>query len=234
MDANIRHGRGPKLERCAEQEMTGINNADADSEYLVCDIEYTFLLPDSDRVMGRIDLVAARRPDPRDQGAPCRLVFVELKYGTGAIDGDKAGLRAHMHDLRVLMEDGHLERRAAEMVNVVQQKRELGLVPATVSGFDLEKPVEYVVAVAAHKKESQKLMDALLGRVDQEGNREALMMPPPGVDVRIALFDAGEPLVLHHAAMCPLGDVELPEWRTRICSRDPLRPRPWSRDGLAN
>ena len=56
MDANIRHGRGPKLERGAEQEMAGVNNADADSEYLICDIEYTFFLPDSDRVMGRIDL----------------------------------------------------------------------------------------------------------------------------------------------------------------------------------
>ena len=80
-------------------------------------------------------MVAARKPGhaPDNQS---RLVFVELKYGHEAIDG-KAGIRAHMNDLHVLMSDGHLEDRAKEMVNVVRQKYELGLLPAPISDFDL-------------------------------------------------------------------------------------------------
>ena len=111
----------PKPEREAQQRMVDANNGSADNEFLICDIEYTFRCAGQAK-SGRIDLVAARRPSPYEPDQPARLAIIELKCGVGAIDG-RAGLRAHMNDLRPLMAAGGLDERADEMIQMLVRKR---------------------------------------------------------------------------------------------------------------
>ena len=234
MDANKKPGRRPKAEREAAQVLVRASNAAASNDYLICDIEYSFPTPEHAKNSGRIDLVAARRPDPGDPDARCRLVLVELKHGINAIDG-AAGLRTHMDDLRVLMGDGSVARLREEMRGIVRQKHELGLMRTTALYFDPEAPLEYVVAVVAHNNRSQRLRDALLGRWHEEEGREGRLTPPDGLDVRIAVF-AEDPLggrdcVLRRDEMLRLDDITSDDVPDEIFAKGrPVRQRPWKKD----
>ena len=234
MDANKKEGRRPKAEREAEQVLVRANNASAGSDYLICDIEYTFPTPERGKDNGRIDLVAARRPDPDDPDPRCRLALVELKHGINAIDG-AAGLRTHMDDLRVLMGDGRLSRVREEMSGIVRQKHELGLMRTTALNFDPEAPLEYVVAVVAHNNRSQRLRDALLGRWHKEEGREGRLPRLDGLDVRIAVFEEdpldGANCVLRRDEMIRLDDIGDDDVPDEIFAKGrPVRQRPWKKD----
>ena len=118
--------RRPKKELETQQAIVRCNNTSDESEYLVCDTEYSFLYEDpaEGRCRGRIDLIAAYRsrsvPDPQ-----VRLVFIELKYGANAIDG-KAGLQKHVRDICGLLGKGDLGSRAEEFAGLVEAEASAG------------------------------------------------------------------------------------------------------------
>ena len=80
------------------------------------------------------------------------------------------------------------------MVRVLEQKRLLKLVPATVSEFDLSS-VDYIVAVVEHNDASQKLRDALLGRFNAAEGEEGRLSPPEGLNIRIGFLKKGDLLL---------------------------------------
>ena len=218
MDANM--VRRPKPERDAQQKIVRANSA-VDSQYVICDIEYSFRgTADESPAAGsaktsRIDAVAAYRPD-RDSGdKPARLALIELKWGTHAIDG-RAGLREHVSDLGGLLDLGAV---AAEMTRITQQKSRLGILPAPVASFESAGPVDYIIAVCAHNPRSQCLCDALLGR---KGLGDGRLVPPEGIGVKVALLNDSH--VLRHADLIPLEDITDDNVPLEICCR-PRRDR---------
>lgn len=190
----------PKQERQVQQEAARLCNASADGEYLSCDLEYAF---EHDRHEGQgryvrsrkvssIDLVAAWRRPGNPVDAPARLVLVEFKYGGGQIDGT-SGIRSHVRDVgRFLEENRNHARIAEDMVRVMQQRRDLEVVPAAVPKFDLASPVDYLIAVAHHNAKSQKLRDALLGR---HGLDEEPLVVPEGMSISVVTLDRTRPLL---------------------------------------
>ena len=224
MDASKADGRRPKREREAQQKMVRVNNVSADNEYLVCDIEYSFKYRGTeDKVkIGRIDLVAAHRNGP---ASPPRLALIELKYGANAIDGD-AGLEKHVVDLEHLVGRRDLQRRANDLVKVVQQKLDLGLVPTAITGFDLDPPLEYIIAITKHHPKSQRLRDALVGNPDCNGGR---LSWPEDVAAKVVVLDNYDDpddenaLVLRSDKMIPFEEItkdDVPEVIFRGALRD--------------
>ena len=195
MDASKK--RRPKRERQIQQEIVRLNNSSVDNEYVVCDFEYSFRYrdPECARQIGRIDLVAAHRPSPDDPQTSARLAFIELKHGANAIDG-AAGLQKHVRDLHGLLDCHDLSLVASEMAKLVEQKHVLGLVPSTISGFEADAPVDYIIAVAGHNARSQRLRDALLG---SHGRNESRLLWPEGIDARVAIL--GDDLMLRRETM---------------------------------
>jgi hypothetical protein len=189
MDANKK--RWPKGERETQQAVALANNA-ADSEYLVCDVEYSFAhkhphakSDDEKNKTSFLDIVAAYRPEGASGDTPARLTLIELKYGASAIDG-AAGLREHVEDIAQLMtEAGNFDAIGDELVRMMAHKHRLGLAPPPVHSFERGTDVDYVIAVAAHNPHSQVLRDALLGR---HGLGEERLASPPGLRVRVAIL----------------------------------------------
>ena len=73
MRANKKPGRRPKPESSKPSKgWCWPTTSSADNDYLICDTEYTFRC-EGQRKSGRIDLVAAYRPPPRDPAAKARL-----------------------------------------------------------------------------------------------------------------------------------------------------------------
>jgi hypothetical protein len=219
MDASKK--RRPKREREIQQEIVRLNNLSVDNEYLVCDFEYSFRYWGSDnaRQIGRIDLVAAHRPSPGDPQAPVRLALIELKRGANAIDG-AAGLQKHVKDLHGLLRCHDLTLIASEMAKLVEQKHLLGLVPSTISGFDIDAPVDYIIAVAGHNARSQRLRDALLG---SNGRNESRLLWPEAIDARVAIL--GEDLMLRRETMTPFEEISSDRCPEAIFSGTKLRDR---------
>ena len=186
MDAAKDVARSPKREREAQQQMVRLHNAEAESRYLICDMEYSFRYedPKCGSCLGRMDMVGARLPAEGDVGTRPRLALIELKWGPNAIDGS-AGLQEHVRDLRGLLGRRDMPQRAQEMVKIVEQKHDLGLLPTTIADFDLDAPIEYIIAVAAHNPGSQRLRDALLG---SEGRGESRLSWRDTVDAKVAIL----------------------------------------------
>lgn len=188
MDANKK--RWPKGERETQQAIALANNS-PESQYLVCDVEYSFVHKhphaSSDTQKNKtsfLDLVAAYRPRVGLSDSPARLALIELKYGASAIDGT-AGLREHVEDIAQLMtEAGNFDAIGDELLRMMDHKHRLRLAPP-VSSFAKGGAVDYIIAVAAHNPRSQVLRDALLGR---HGLDEARLVSPPGLNVQLAIL----------------------------------------------
>jgi len=189
MDANKK--RWPKGERETQQAVALANNA-SHSEYLVCDVEYSFVhkhphpksVGEKDKT-SFLDLVAAYRPEGATDDTSARLTLIELKCGASAIDGT-AGLREHVEDINQLMKTaGNFDAIGDELVRMMEHKHRLGLAPPPVPSFEKGTKVDYIIAVAAHNPRSQVLRDALLGR---HGLGEEPLVSPTGLSVHVAIL----------------------------------------------
>jgi hypothetical protein len=154
-------GRHPKEEREAQQSILRENNFGGVSratDYFVCDIEYA-------NSHGRFDLVAVHWPSNgaiRKRADGRRLVLVEAKFGEGAIE-DPAGIHSHVIDInRFLSDPANVGALKKEMVDVFNQKRELGLISC---GKDLvafsDEPPMLLLALVNHDPDSTKLRASL-------------------------------------------------------------------------
>jgi hypothetical protein len=154
-------GRHPKEEREAQQSILRENNFGGVSratDYFVCDIEYA-------NPHGRFDLVAVHWPSNgaiRRRAAGRRLVLVEAKFGEGAID-DPAGIHSHVDDInRFLATTANVSALKNEMVDVFNQKRDLGLINCgkDLEAFSDELPM-LLLALVNHDPDSTKLRASL-------------------------------------------------------------------------
>jgi len=157
-------------EREFQQLLVKENNLGAvakSSDYFICDIEYQNDFICQEESSTRLDLVGAFWPADRARKLrnTARLAIFEMKYGIGAYTG-KSGIVHHLETLRPFLENttfiGSLKE---EMVQVMQQKMELGLLPALEHfmprfSFSEERP-EYILVFANHKPRSTQLARTL-------------------------------------------------------------------------
>ena len=128
------------------------------TDYYVCDIEYQ-------SENGRFDLVAVRwpsKPAERRKTEDRRLVFMEMKYGDGALDGP-AGIKSHIEDVnRFISDPNRLRNFKKDMVAVFNQKRDLGLLNCAknLASFSDEQPL-FLLVFANHDPEKSKLCSVL-------------------------------------------------------------------------
>ena len=93
------------------------------TDYFIIDSEYQY--------KNRFDLIAVRWESDRairkiPKGFKPKLVFIEAKYGDSALKG-KAGMLKHIEDF-IKLDSKKIESIKNEMLTVLKQKRELGLI----------------------------------------------------------------------------------------------------------
>jgi hypothetical protein len=156
-----------KPEREFQQLIARENNNSTisnETEYFITDIEFS----DSEIREVRFDLLAIRwLASQRRKHTECLPVFIELKYGDGALNGS-AGLIKHLEDLNRILSDQEQYAAILEtMEKQFEQLGELGLVkykqPANFRGISLNpqmKP-EVIIVLANHNPRSRILADIL-------------------------------------------------------------------------
>ena len=93
-----------------------------------------------------------------------RLAVIEMKTGDGALSG-KHGLSHHYKDLEQFLADpDEKDRFRKEMLQVFQQKRDLGLIPTLKNHPEVKcvaDRVDVIFLLANHNPDSRKLKDAV-------------------------------------------------------------------------
>lgn len=136
------------------------------TDYYICDIEYK-----NDNA--RFDMIAVHWPSTRSERMDKkirRLVFIEMKHGDGALTGD-AGLKKHISDVNNFLENSeHVDSLKTDMVNVFNQKLDLGLIKCAnkLCSFSDKEPI-FLLVLANHDPEKSKLRD-LLGDLPESPN----------------------------------------------------------------
>lgn len=118
----------PKYEREFQQLVERDNNRHGEishaTDYYIVDIELVY-------EDARFDMVAVHWPSigvvRKNLHAP-KLVFIEMKYGDGALSGT-AGLMDHLKDFEHFRQAVNLPAICADYAEVFRQKCELGLIP---------------------------------------------------------------------------------------------------------
>ena len=121
---------GPKSEREAQQVLLRENNFGRGAkftDYYICDIEYNV-----GNQGGQFDMVGVHWPSKgrtdRRKTADRRLVFVEVKYGDGALV-HASGIKSHIKHINAFLSDvERVQSFKEDMVEVFNQKRDLGLI----------------------------------------------------------------------------------------------------------
>lgn len=180
----------PKAERAQQQLVVDQNNkllGSAASDYFIIDIEYA-------NKEGRFDMVAMNLSSNTKSRVQPRLTLMEMKVGDNAIssgtDNDKMtpGLRKHVSDVATFLEKEEcLITFRAEMMGVINQKNELGLLHYNdklnnvdlTGGFSEDEP-EFILLLADHNPKSTVLKREL-----------TLLDNPSGCELRILLVDRG-------------------------------------------
>ena len=154
-------GKYKKDEREFQQMLLRDNNFGSiarSTDYYICDIEYQ-------SECGRFDLIAVHwpsNPTTRKQPNDRRLVFIEMKYGDDALEGN-AGLHKHIQDVNSYLSDRtKVDNLKQEMVGIFNQKRDLGLIDCgkDLGSFSNESPILLLV-FANHDPEKSKLYESL-------------------------------------------------------------------------
>lgn len=152
----------PKEEREFQQRILRDNNCGSiarSTDYFICDIEYQH------GSNSRFDMIAAHwlsTPAARKKGDERGLAFIEVKHGDDALEGS-AGLRKHIRDVNEFVADArNLASLKRDMVDLFNQKRELGLVDCgkDLQSFSGEKP-ELILALINHDPDSSILRRVL-------------------------------------------------------------------------
>jgi len=160
-------GEHPKAERASQQMVVYENNVSpwaGATDYFIVDIEY------DNHKGARFDLVALRWDSTVTARKLQReylpiLTAVELKTGDGALKGD-AGLLEHYRQWEEFFADPcQLNNFKQEMLNVLKQKRDLGLIPALENNPNeivrVADRIDVVFLLANHDPASSKLVGAV-------------------------------------------------------------------------
>lgn len=143
-----------------ENNFSSISN---ESEYFISDIEVTETAPGA-----RFDMVAIRwMANKRKSGDNCRLAFIEMKYGDGALGGS-AGILKHLKDIDTLIANiEHYTNLVKVIENQFNQLDQLGLLNfnkgksfAKVKLDASEKP-EVIFILANHNPRASELRTIL-------------------------------------------------------------------------
>jgi hypothetical protein len=156
-------GKFRKAERASQQLVVYENNASpwaGGTDYVIVDFEY------NNHIGACFDLVALRwHSDPTSKklykNYLPKLTAIEIKAGDGALKG-KAGLLEHYQQWKDFFgKTNQLEIFKQEMLQVFQQKRELGLIPALKNNPNkvvrVADDVDVVFLLANHDPASGKL-----------------------------------------------------------------------------
>lgn len=156
-----------KPEREYQQLVARENNYSTisnESEYFIADIEVA-----ETEFGARFDMIGIKWPaNQRQKGNKCTPVFIEMKYGDGAVGGT-SGLVKHLKDFNDFIEEGRYSSLLASMENQFDQLDELGLLKFNKSGnvknisFDTNKKLkpEVILILANHNPRSTSLSTEL-------------------------------------------------------------------------
>ncbi|MBK5262584.1 MAG: hypothetical protein JJE17_08450 [Peptostreptococcaceae bacterium] len=143
----------PKLEREYQQLVLRENNNSSisnDTDYYIVDLEYANIENGS-----RFDLLAVKwdsTSGSHKTAEDVRLVFIEKKYGDGALNGS-AGISKHFEDLfRFLSDQSKVADLYQEVETILNQKIELELIQGIKKTIKISrgKP-EFLILMANHK-----------------------------------------------------------------------------------
>lgn len=159
---NVWFGEHPHLEREFQQLVERMNNSNPSTDYFICDIEYTNT---ACREL-RADLVALKWPstaEERKRFDGVRLAIIEMKHGDGALSGG-SGLVEHIQALDKRLESISASQLGREMVQVFNQRVELGLIDSrkldkipTRLQSGAKEDVEYIILLSDHDPASSIL-----------------------------------------------------------------------------
>jgi hypothetical protein len=159
-----------KLEKEFQQLVVRENNILGEAnntDYYIIDFEYQSRTKIQNK-NPRFDLIALRWDSDRNERKKrknCRIALIEMKYGDGAIKNKTSGLKEHVNDVELFLSDNNrvLEFKK-EMVNIFQQKRELGLIKFGKGGNaheisidQLREEIEFILLLAGNKHEKSQL-----------------------------------------------------------------------------
>ena len=172
---NLKHemdlwfGKHPKNEREFQQLVVRENNYSGianSTDYFIIDIEYDTRKGYSGQKGARIDLIAVKWDSDSSSrklhgNFVPKLSFIEMKYYDSSLGGN-AGILAHLEDLQLfLSDDANSESVKHEMLELLQQKRDLGLIPGlkgkrnVLTQFTDE--IDVILLIANHDPASGKL-----------------------------------------------------------------------------
>ncbi|WP_156936893.1 hypothetical protein [Bradyrhizobium sp. WSM2254] len=161
-----------KSEREFQQLVAWENNRSPISnstEYFITDIEYADVSQSA-----RLDMLGLRwLSHSRKDGSACTPVFIEMKYGIDAYDGD-AGIIAHIDDLKAILGDPvRLEALSETIADQFNQLALLDLISfnrsKTIEKISVSGRPEVVFLLANHNPRSRKLLN-ILESVDEPRN----------------------------------------------------------------
>ena len=173
-----------KSEREFQQLVAWENNRSPISnstEYFITDIEYADVSHNA-----RLDMLGVKwLSRNRKSGSTCTPVFVEMKYGIGAYDGD-AGIGKHIDDLQSILGNpvkvGELSETIADQFNqlaaldLITFNRSAAVEKVSVSG----RP-EVIFLLANHNPRSRKLLN-IVRSIEEPKNFDLRFSLPPSPD----------------------------------------------------
>jgi hypothetical protein len=163
-------GKHPRAEREYQQLVAWENNSSAwaaGTDYFIIDIEY------ANRQGARFDIVALRWDSEaamrglKGRDLP-KLALLEVKVGDGALRG-KAGLLKHIEHIGLFLENtAKVASFKEEMLQVFQQKRDLGLIKSLRANkhlvLKIAEEFEVIILLAGHDPDST-ILPSLLAKI---------------------------------------------------------------------
>ena len=165
------------VEKEIQQRVVYENNLSANAintDYFIVDVEWA----DNDTLKGRADIVAFRWNHMEHRKRVLQLTLIEVKQGERAIKTDKesSGLKKHYDDyLKLLNNKDYFHEVANDMLVVLKQKLDLGLIDGLKDLFKLEnkdinpkleeKP-DFIFLLANYHHYSSKLREECLSLPD--------------------------------------------------------------------
>lgn len=155
-----------KVEREFQQLVARENNASSisnESDYFISDIEVSESIS-----RARFDMIAIKWPTTqRRSGDNCRLAFIEMKYGDGALGG-KAGMLKHLKDMDSLISNNKKYVEISKVIaNQFNQLEQLGLLKFNKGqkyneiSIDPEEKPEVIFILANHNPRATGLKTIL-------------------------------------------------------------------------
>jgi hypothetical protein len=165
-----------KEEREFQQVVVRENNYSSianGTDYFIVDIEY------DNHKNARFDLVAIEWPSKATHRKLSgkfkpKVVVIEMKFGDGALK-NKSGLRKHYSDWQTFLTNkAEVNSFKKEIINLFQQKRDLGLIPCLYIDknsnkiMDLSDDMDFAFLFANHDPASTKLRTELYQLVTKD------------------------------------------------------------------